>query len=59
MNTPQKQQSIILRVITRLFCGHYKWIKTGDTFGCLYEHECQKCGKKIYREILDPPVSIV
>jgi hypothetical protein len=59
MNTPHKRQSIILRVITRLFCGHYKWIKTSNAIGCLYEHKCQKCGKKIYRGILDSPVSMV
>lgn len=59
MNKQQTRQSAIQLVITRLFCGHYKWIKTDNTLGCLYEHKCQKCGKKIYRGILDPPISMV
>lgn len=49
----------IISVITRLFCGHYKWEKTENTIGWLHEHKCQKCGKKIYRKIFDPPISMV
>ena len=49
----------VYAVMSRFFCGHYKWVKTGNTKGYLYEHKCKKCGKKIYRGVLDPPISYV
>lgn len=47
-------------VTCRFFCGHLKWMKTGNTLGSkLHEHRCLKCGKSIYRDSFNPPVSFV
>lgn len=47
-------------VTCRFFCGHLQWMETGNTLGSkLHEHECLKCGKSIYRDSFNPPVSFV
>jgi hypothetical protein len=49
-----------LFVTCRFFCGHLQWVKTGNTLGSkLHEHKCLKCGKSIYRDSFNPPVSFV
>ena len=48
-----------LFVTCRFFCGHLKWVKTGNTLGSkLHEHKCLNCGKSIYRDSFNPPVSV-
>jgi len=50
----------VYAVMCRFFCGHLKWIETGNTLGSkLHEHKCLKCGKSIYRDSFNPPVSYV
>jgi len=47
-------------VTCRFFCGHLQWVETGKTLGSkLHEHKCLKCGKSIYRDRFNPPVSFV
>jgi len=47
-------------VTCRFFCGHLQWSVTGKTLGSkLHEHKCLKCGKSIYRDSFNPPVSFV
>jgi transcription elongation factor Elf1 len=44
----------------RFFCGHIQWIKTGNKIGVnLNEHKCIKCGKKIYKDSFNPPISYI
>lgn len=45
-------------VTISFFCPHLEWIKTDEMLGCnLYEYKCLKCGKLIYRDSFNPPVS--
>ena len=45
------------KLIKRLFCGHLRWIRTEQVGFTIYEHTCIRCGKKIHRDIDQPPVS--
>lgn len=46
------------KIIKRILCGHYKWIKTGNKLGCMLdEYKCKRCSKIIYRELFNSPIS--
>lgn len=47
------------KLIRIIFCSHIKYIKTGKVLGRLHEYKCKKCGKSIYRDYFNPPISLI
>ena len=48
-----------MRFLKKMFCPHLIWIKTGKMMGKLFEHKCNVCFKRIYREMGDEPISFI
>jgi len=50
----------MINILKKIFCLHIFFFKTGNILGDrLHEWECQKCGKKIFREYFNPPVNFI
>ena len=59
-NIPKNPELNKTSVMRRFFCGHVKWMETGNTIGNkLHEHKCVRCNKMIYRDRFNPPISYV
>lgn len=52
-----------MKFIKRIFCFHFKWKQTGEKItgliGVSIEWECKKCGKKMYRDLFNPPIDFI